>query len=80
MRRTVRVAAVAAAVIVGAGSAVVTRAIAQQNQNFDAVQMDVQRVSGNVYMVVGDGGNIGRASSASAIPPRPSTQKPERHP
>ena len=42
MRQTVRAAAVAAAVIVGAGSAVVTRAIAQQNQNFDAVQMDVQ--------------------------------------
>jgi glyoxylase-like metal-dependent hydrolase (beta-lactamase superfamily II) len=57
MSRAVRVAAVAAAVIVGAGSALVTRAVAQQNQNFDAVQMDVQRVSGNVYMVVGAGGN-----------------------
>ena len=34
-----------------------TRASAQQNQNFDAVQMDVQQVSGSVYMVVGAGGN-----------------------
>ena len=54
--RGLRVAAVAAAMTVGAGSALVTRAVAQ-NQNFDAVQMDVQQVSGNVYMVVGDGGN-----------------------
>ena len=57
MPRAIRAASVAAAVIVGAGSAVVTRAVAQQNQNFDAVQMDVQQVSGNVYMVVGAGGN-----------------------
>ena len=34
-----------------------SRARAQQDQNFDAVQMDVQQVSGGVYMVVGDGGN-----------------------
>ena len=55
--RAVRAIAVAMAVIAGAGSAVATRALAQQNQNFDAVQMDVQQVSGNVYMVVGAGGN-----------------------
>ena len=55
--RALRACVVAAAVIAGAGSAVVTRAQAQQNQNFDAVQMDVQQVSGNVYMVVGAGGN-----------------------
>ena len=55
--RSLRILAVGAAVTIGAGSAVVTRAIAQQNQNFDAVQMDVQQVSGNVYMVVGAGGN-----------------------
>ena len=52
-----RAIVIAAAVAAGAGSAVVTGARAQQNQNFDAVQMDVQQVSGNVYMVVGAGGN-----------------------
>lgn len=55
--RAIRIAAVAAAIAIGAGGAVVSRAVAQQNQNFDAVEMDVQRVSGNVYMVVGAGGN-----------------------
>ena len=40
---------------VGAGIALVTRAVAQQNPA--NVTMDVQQVSGNVYMVVGDGGN-----------------------
>ena len=48
---------VAAVVIAAMGGAIVNRAIAQQNQNFDAVQLDVQQVSGNVYMVVGAGGN-----------------------
>ena len=52
-----RILAVGAAVTLGVVTAVVTRAAAQQNQNFDAVQMDVQQVSGNVYMVVGAGGN-----------------------
>ena len=52
-----RAIAVAVAVTIGAGGAIVTSARAQQNQNFDAVQMDVQRVSGNVFMVVGAGGN-----------------------
>src|SRR5688572_13809028 len=55
--RTARAASVAAALIVGAGSAMVTRVVAQQNQNFDAVQLDIQQVSGHVYMVVGAGGN-----------------------
>jgi glyoxylase-like metal-dependent hydrolase (beta-lactamase superfamily II) len=55
--RTIRLAAVAAAVIAGAAGAAVTRAGAQQTQNFDAVQLDIQQVSGNVYMVVGAGGN-----------------------
>jgi glyoxylase-like metal-dependent hydrolase (beta-lactamase superfamily II) len=48
---------VATVVIAATGGAIVHRAAAQQNQNFDAVQMDVQQVSGNVYMVVGAGGN-----------------------
>ena len=48
---------VAAVVMAATGGAIVNRAIAQQTQNFDAVQMDVQQVSGNVYMVVGAGGN-----------------------
>jgi cyclase len=52
-----RASVVASAVVCGAGIAMVSRATAQQNQNFDAVQMDVQHVSGGVYMVVGEGGN-----------------------
>jgi cyclase len=60
-----RFAAVLIAIAVGTAVAVVTRATAQQNpstplgagQNFDAVKMDVQQVSGNVYMVAGAGGN-----------------------
>ena len=55
--RIIRLAAVAAAVIAGAAGAAATRAGAQQTQNFDAVQLDIQQVSGNVYMVVGAGGN-----------------------
>ena len=55
--RAMRALAVAAAMTAGAGTAVVSRAVAQQNQNFDAVQMDVQQVTDNVYMVVGAGGN-----------------------
>ena len=57
LSRTIRLAAVAAAVIAGAAGAAATRAGAQQTQNFDAVQLDIQQVSGNVYMVVGAGGN-----------------------
>ena len=52
-----KTAAVFAALIVGAASAVATHARAQQNQNFDAIQLDIQQVSGNVYMMVGAGGN-----------------------
>ena len=54
--RPVRIVAVAAAIVAGAAAAVVGRADAQQ-QDVDDVQMDVQHVSGNVYMVVGAGGN-----------------------
>jgi len=53
----VKTAAIFGALILGAASAVATHAFAQQNQNFDAVQLDIQRVSGNVYMMVGAGGN-----------------------
>ena len=49
--------AVVLAILIGAGAAAVSRATAQQNQDFDAVQMDVQQVSGGVYMIVGAGGN-----------------------
>jgi glyoxylase-like metal-dependent hydrolase (beta-lactamase superfamily II) len=43
--------ALAAAAIVAVG------AISAQQQNFDNVQIDVQRVRGNIYMMVGAGGN-----------------------
>jgi len=33
-------------------------AVAQQNQNFDNVQIHIQPTQGNVYMLVGAGGNI----------------------
>jgi glyoxylase-like metal-dependent hydrolase (beta-lactamase superfamily II) len=55
--RMLRVAAVAVAFAVGGGAAAVSRAVAQQTQNFDAVEMDVQHVSGGVHMIVGAGGN-----------------------
>jgi cyclase len=55
--RAIRTTAVIAAVVVGGGAALVTRAVAQQNQDLSAVEMDVQQVSGNVYMIVGAGGN-----------------------
>jgi len=51
----VRIAAVALAVALGGGLAV-ARAGAQQ-QDFDKIELDVQRVSGNVHMIVGAGGN-----------------------
>jgi glyoxylase-like metal-dependent hydrolase (beta-lactamase superfamily II) len=65
--RSVRAGAVAAAMTVGAAGAVASRAVAQQNQNFDAVKMDVQQVSGNVYMVVGEGGNTTVFSGAEGV-------------
>ena len=58
-----RYLAVAAAIACGAGLAIVSQATAEQQenraqqQNFDNVQMDVQHVSGGIYMVVGAGGN-----------------------
>src|SRR5688500_20163440 len=53
--RRMRIAAVGLAVIAGAALAV-ARAGAQQ-QDFDKIELDVQRVSGNVHMIVGAGGN-----------------------
>jgi len=55
--RGVRSLSVAAAVIVGAVLAIGSGAVAQQNQNFDDVQIDAVRVRDNVYMLVGAGGN-----------------------
>ena len=55
--RRLRLGAVAFSIVCGAGGAAVSRAVAQQDQNFDAVQMDVQHVSGGVHMIVGAGGN-----------------------
>ena len=54
--RTLRVAAVGAAVVMGAGVAVVNRATAQQ-QNFDNVQIETIQVRPNIHMLVGAGGN-----------------------
>jgi len=54
--RKTRVLSVAAALTVGAALAVGT-AVAQQNQNFDNVQIDTVKVRDNVYMLVGAGGN-----------------------
>ena len=54
--RKARFLSVAAALLVGAALAVGT-AIAQQNQNFDNVQIDTVKVRDNVYMLVGAGGN-----------------------
>ena len=55
--RTTRALVVAAAIIAGGALAVAGRALAQQNQNFDNVQIDVVPVRGGVYMLVGAGGN-----------------------
>jgi glyoxylase-like metal-dependent hydrolase (beta-lactamase superfamily II) len=41
----------------GAALAVAGHAMAQQNQNFDAVEMETIPVRGGVYMIVGAGGN-----------------------
>jgi glyoxylase-like metal-dependent hydrolase (beta-lactamase superfamily II) len=53
--RRLRIAAAGLAVIAGAALAV-ARAGAQQ-QDFDKIELDIQRVSGNVHMIVGAGGN-----------------------
>ena len=57
LSRTARIALVGASVAIGGVLAIGTRAIAQQNQNFDAVKMDLVQVRPNVYMIVGAGGN-----------------------
>jgi cyclase len=54
--RRVRSLSVAAAIIAGAVVAVGS-AIAQQNQNFDNVQIDTVKVRDDVYMLAGAGGN-----------------------
>ena len=51
-----RVLFVALAVIALTGGA--DRAGAQQNRNFDDVQIEILPVQGNVYMLVGPGGNV----------------------
>jgi glyoxylase-like metal-dependent hydrolase (beta-lactamase superfamily II) len=56
LSRKARVIAIAAALAAGTGLAVGT-AVAQQNQNFDNVQIDTVKVRDNVYMLVGAGGN-----------------------
>ena len=52
-----RLLIVVAAVAAGAAIAVGGRATAQQQQDFDKVQMDVVQVRPNIYMIVGAGGN-----------------------
>jgi glyoxylase-like metal-dependent hydrolase (beta-lactamase superfamily II) len=51
-----RLLSIAAALAIGAALAVGS-AVAQQNQNFDNVQIDTVKVRDNVYMLVGAGGN-----------------------
>ena len=53
----IRAIVVSAAVAAGAGISVASRVAAQQTQTVDTVEMDVQQVSGNVFMVAGAGGN-----------------------
>src|SRR5262247_1026041 len=55
--RASRLACVAAAMCAGAAFAIGGRAVAQQNQNFDNVKMDIVEVRPNVHMIVGAGGN-----------------------
>ena len=57
LSRAARLAFVGIAVAVGAALAIGGRALAQQNQNFDAVKMDLVQVRPNIYMIVGAGGN-----------------------
>jgi glyoxylase-like metal-dependent hydrolase (beta-lactamase superfamily II) len=54
--RKARLLSIAAALAAGAAMAVGT-AVAQQNQNFDNIQIDTVKVRDNVYMLVGAGGN-----------------------
>jgi glyoxylase-like metal-dependent hydrolase (beta-lactamase superfamily II) len=55
--RAIRLAGVACALAAGVVLAIGGRAVAQQNQNFDNVQMDIVPVRGGVYLIVGAGGN-----------------------
>jgi cyclase len=57
LRTKARAWTIAAAVVSGAGLAVGGAAVAQQ-QNFDAVQIDAVKVTDNIYMLVGAGGNV----------------------
>jgi glyoxylase-like metal-dependent hydrolase (beta-lactamase superfamily II) len=43
---------------IAAGAALAFGTASAQQPNFDAVQVDVQRVKGNVHMLVGAGGNV----------------------
>jgi len=56
--RSSRAVAVTAALATGAALAVAGRAVAQNQQNFDAVQIDTVKVRDNVFMLVGAGSNI----------------------
>ena len=53
-----RIASMLAAVILLGAAVPVEFACAQQNQNFDNVEIHALPVQGNVYMIVGSGGNI----------------------
>ncbi|HET9361412.1 MAG TPA: MBL fold metallo-hydrolase [Vicinamibacterales bacterium] len=55
--RTLRSLSAAAAVVAGAALAFGSGAVAQQNQDFDKVQIETVRVRDNVHMLVGAGGN-----------------------
>jgi glyoxylase-like metal-dependent hydrolase (beta-lactamase superfamily II) len=58
LTKRVRSLSVAGAIAVGAALAAGSGAVAQQNQNFDAVQIDAVKVRDNIYMLVGAGGNV----------------------
>lgn len=55
--RRLRACVAAAAIVAGGALAVGGRAIAQNQQNFDAVQIDTVHVRDGIYMLVGAGGN-----------------------
>ena len=52
-----RLVALAVAIVGGAALAIGGHAIAPQNQDFSKVEIDIVPVRGNVYMLVGAGGN-----------------------
>src|SRR6266478_7228815 len=53
--------------LVGAALVCGQTAMAQQNQDFSKVQIKVTRVSGNIYMLEGAGGNIGASVGEDGI-------------